>query len=198
MNMSQRFTKAKTGAAMLLSLFLSGVALADGLYNEDRFRSFVADPRAIRVGDNLTVIVTEIASVTTTARTTTDKDASLSLALKGNSASNSASAALGEDFNGGGRIERSGKLVAQVTVVVQEVMSNGDLIVKGEQEIEVNDEKQKLELVGRVRREDIRSDNTVQSNRLSEAKIAYTGQGLLAEKQKPGILTRFLSWLRIL
>jgi flagellar L-ring protein precursor FlgH len=183
--------------AALLMVLCSSV-LADGLYNEDRFRSFVSDPKAIRVGDNLTVIVTEIASVTTTARTTADKEGSVSVGLRGNTVSNTASANLADDFNGGGRIERSGKLVAQVTVVVQEIKPNGDLVVKGEQEIEVNDEKQKLVLVGSVRREDIRSDNTVPSNRLSEAKIAYTGEGLLAEKQKPGILTRFLSWLRIL
>lgn len=175
-----------------------GSVMADGLYDENRYRSFISDPRAVRVGDNLTVIVTEIASVTTTARTTADKEANISANLRGNSANNQGSVGLADDFNGGGRIERSGKLVAQVTVVVQEIKPNGDLWVKGEQEIEVNDEKQKLVLEGRVRREDIRSDNTVPSNRLSEAKIAYTGEGLLAEKQKPGILTRFLSWLRII
>jgi flagellar L-ring protein FlgH len=184
--------------AALLLMAVCGVTEANGLYNEDRFRPFVADPKAIRTGDNLTVIVTEIASVTTVARTTADKEGSVALSLQGGSASNSASASIADDFSGGGRIERSGRLVAQVTVVVQEIKPNGDLWVKGEQEIEVNDEKQKLVLEGRVRREDIRSDNTVASNRLSEAKIAFTGEGLLAEKQRPGILTRILSWLRIL
>jgi flagellar L-ring protein precursor FlgH len=188
--------KKISAAALLLAACTS--AMATGLYDENRYRSFIADPKAVRVGDNLTVIVTEIASVTTTARTTSDKEGNVSATLRGNSANNQGSIGIGEDFNGGGRIERSGKLVAQVTVVVQEIKPNGDLWVKGEQEIEVNDEKQKLVLEGRVRREDIRSDNTVPSNRLSEAKIAYTGEGLLAEKQKPGILTRFLSWLRIL
>jgi flagellar L-ring protein FlgH len=192
MNSTKRLSTA------LLLLVLSGTVLAEGLYNEERFRAFVSDPKAIRIGDNLTVIVTEIASVTATARTTSDKEGAVSATLRGNSANNTGSVALAEDFAGGGRIERSGKLVAQVTVVVQEIKPNGDLVVKGEQEIEVNNEIQKLVLVGRVRREDIRSDNTVPSNRLSEAKIAFTGEGLLAEKQRPGIITRFLSWLRIL
>jgi flagellar L-ring protein precursor FlgH len=49
-----------------------------------------------------------------------------------------------------------------------------------------------------VRPQDIGTDNTVISTRLSQAKIEMSGQGLLAEKQKPGILTRFLSWLKIL
>jgi flagellar L-ring protein precursor FlgH len=183
---------------ILLLWTLCGSAVADGLYKEESYRSFIADPKAIRVGDNLTVIVTEIASVTTTARTTADKEGTISAALRGNSVNNTGSVNLSDDFIGGGRIERSGKLAAQVTVVVQEIHPNGDLVVKGEQEIELNDEKQKLQLVGRVRREDIRADNTVLSNRLSEAKITFVGEGLLAEKQKPGILTRFLSWLRIL
>jgi flagellar L-ring protein FlgH len=49
-----------------------------------------------------------------------------------------------------------------------------------------------------VRPQDIGTDNTVLSTRLSQARIEMTGQGLLAEKQKPGILTRFLGWLGIL
>lgn len=183
----------------VLCIGVAGSAAADSLYDEAHYRAAVADPKAVRVGDNLTVIVTEIASMTTTARTTTDKDAGLSGTVRATDRTRfQGGIDLGEDFAGGGRIERSGKLVAQVTVAVQEVRPNGDLWVKGEQEILVNDETQKLVLEGRVRREDIRADNTVPSNRLSEAKIAFTGEGLLAEKQKPGILTRFLSWLRIL
>lgn len=185
--------------SMTLCLGLAGSVLADSLFDDSRYRAFVADPKAVHVGDNLTVVVTEIASMTTTARTTTDKDASLAATVRDTDRTRiQGGIDIGEDFSGGGRIERGGKLVAQVTVVVQEVRPNGDLWVKGEQEILVNEETQKLVVEGRVRREDIRADNSVPSNRLSEAKIAFTGEGLLAEKQKPGILTRFLSWLRLL
>ncbi|HLF22353.1 MAG TPA: flagellar basal body L-ring protein FlgH, partial [Burkholderiales bacterium] len=83
-------------------------------------------------------------------------------------------------------------------VVVQAVEVNGDLRVKGKQDISVNDEVQTLLVEGRVRQQDIGANNTVLSTRLSDAKISYTGDGLLAEKQRPGILTRFLSWLRLL
>jgi flagellar L-ring protein precursor FlgH len=105
---------------------------------------------------------------------------------------------LEEDFSGGGRIERSGKLVAQLTVVVEAIEGNGDLLVKGSQEIELNNEKQRIFLEGRVRPEDIGPNNTVLSTRLSQATISYTGKGLLAEKQRPGVLTRFLSWIGLL
>lgn len=177
---------------------VAGAVQADSLYEEQRYRAFVADPKAVNVGDSLTVVVTEFASMTTTARTATDKDASLAATVETGTRSFPGAVNVGEDFGGGGKIERAGKLVAQITVVVQEVKDNGDLWVKGEQSITVNEEQQKLAVEGRVRRSDIRADNSVLSSRLGDARIAYVGEGLLAEKQKPGILTRFLSWLRIL
>ncbi len=179
-------------------LLVSAAAQAEGIYDAQQFQPLAADLRAHRVGDNLTVVVTEFASMTTNARTATDKDASVSGGIRNPVTSKSWGGDLSEDFNGGGRIERSGKLVARLTVMVQSIDANGDMRVKGEQEIEVNNEKQKLVVEGRVRPLDIAADNTVLSTRLSDAKIGYTGQGLLAEKQQPGILSRFLSWLRLL
>lgn len=176
----------------------AGAGYADSLYDEQRYRPLIGDPRAIRVGDNLTVIVTEFASVTASARTATDKDGTVAGVLRGTNSTKQGSINLNEDFNGGGRIERSGKLTAQLTVVVQAIEANGDLRVKGEQEIEINNEKQMLYIEGRVRPQDIQANNTVLSTRLSDSKIRYNGDGLLAEKQRPGLLTRFLSWLRLL
>lgn len=180
------------------SILLASTASADSLFDAQRYRPLVGDPRAIRVGDNLTVVVTEFASVTASARTATDKDGTAAGVIRGTNDTKQGSVNLSEDFNGGGRIERSGKLTAQLTVVVQAIDANGDLHVKGEQEIEVNNEKQTLYVEGRVRQQDIQANNTVLSTRLSDARIRYTGDGLLAEKQRPGVLTRFLSWLRLL
>src|SRR2546427_221849 len=78
------------------------------------------------------------------------------------------------------------------------LLENASVRVKGDQEIFVNEEKQRMSVEGSVRPQDILTDNTVLSTRLGQAKIEMIGQGLLAEKQKPGILTRFLSWLGIL
>lgn len=171
---------------------------ADSLLDRETYRPLVADQRAYRPGDNLTVLITETASASATAKTITNKKGSVTGAASANDDSVSAGANLAEEFAGGGSVERTGRLLAQITVVVQSVDRNGDLLVKGEQEILVNDDKQWISVEGRVRPPDIRSDNTVLSTRVSEAKIKYNGNGLLAEKQKPGILTRFLSWLRIL
>ena len=177
---------------------LCAAAGADSLYDAGQYRSLVSDARAFKLGDNLTVIITEFASITTTARTSTNKQGSVSGSVVGTNDAKNGEVNLEEDFSGGGKIERSGKLVAQLTVVVEAIEGNGDLLVKGSQEIELNNEKQKIFLEGRVRPEDIGPNNTVLSTRLSQATISYTGKGLLAEKQKPGVLTRFLSWIGLL
>lgn len=184
----------------------SSAALSDSLLEREGYRPLVADQRAIRPGDNLTVLITESAVASTTATTATNKEGSVSGAASAARNSNgnpyarsvSGSLELTEDFKGGGRIERTGKLIARLTVVVQAVEPNGMLVVQGEQDIYVNEERQHIALAGRVRPQDIGTDNTVLSTRLAQAKIEMSGQGLLAEKQKPGVLTRFLSWLRIL
>jgi len=193
-------------ACLILSCS-SAAALGDSLVERETYRSLVADQRAVRPGDNLTVLITENAVASTTATTATNKEGSVSGAAsyartKDNATpygrSLSGSIELTEDFKGGGRIERTGKLLARITVVVEAVEPNGMLVVHGEQDIFVNEERQRIAVAGRVRPQDIGTDNTVLSNRLAQAKIEMTGQGLLAEKQKPGVLTRFLSWLKIL
>lgn len=184
--------------AALVLLALTGHVTADSLFQEQGFHALVADQRAWRPGDNLTVVITEIASVSATANTETKKDGSVYGKVRTRDDNIDIGGGLGEEFNGTGRIERSGRMIAQLTVTVLGVEPNGDLRVKGSQEITVNNERQWIALEGRVRGQDIRTDNTVLSSRVSDARIEYTGKGILAEKQRPGILTRFLSWLRLL
>ena len=192
--------------AFVILSSIGTAALGDSLLDRDTYRPLVADQRAIRVGDNLTVLITESAVATTTAATTTNKEGSVSAAASAARTTNNnpynrsfaGSLELNEEFKGGGRIERTGKLLARLTVTVEAVEPGGMLVVRGEQDIYVNEERQHIALAGRVRPQDIATDNTVVSTRLSQAKIEMSGQGLLAEKQKPGVLTRFLSWLRIL
>jgi flagellar L-ring protein precursor FlgH len=161
-------------------------------------RSLFADRTAHRPGDILTVVITENSSASATARTTADRSDSVVATLqRSNAGINSLDASLGSDFKGGGQIERSGKLIAKLSVVVDQVDANGNLTVHGEQEIEVNNERQHIKLNGMVRPEDIGADNTIPSWRVSDAKIEFTGKGLLARKQSPGLLTRILGWFGI-
>lgn len=189
---------------LLLILLLCEITIAvsaqgtASLYDEDKFQALTQDKRAHRVGDALTVLVFENSSASTSAKTDTEKSAGVKLGVVTHTRDYSGSLALSDDFNGGGKVQRSGKLAAQITVSVTRVMPNGDLEVSGRQLIEVNDEKQEILLRGQVRPRDISELNTVVSSRLANASISYLGEGLLAEKQKPGIITRLLSWLGLL
>jgi flagellar L-ring protein precursor FlgH len=180
----------------LMAAALWGAAAhADSLYREDRFQPLVADRKAYRVGDSITVLVLENASATASADTSTDRSSNLGMSAKNPIYDKNAALGLNDDFAGKGKMQRSGKLLAQITVTVESVEPNGDLNVKGDQLLEFNDEKQAIKLEGRIRRADISDTNTVPSNRLANARISYVGDGILGDSQKPGIFTRILRWL---
>ena len=184
---------------LFLSLtLLAGTCGAESLYREDTFRSLTADHRAYRIGDALTVLVLENSSAASSADTTTNKRGSLGITVHSTNSDKKAGLDLNDDFNGAGKIQRSGKLLATLTVNVVGHTENGDLLISGSQLIEVNDEKQEIKLDGRVRAVDIGEGNTILSSRIADARISYIGDGILGEKQKPGVLTRILSWLGIL
>lgn len=175
-------------------------ARATSLYDGARFQSLTQDRRALRMGDSLTVLVLENSSASSNANTELDKQGGAGLGLSAHDPKLGGrfDIDLNEEHKGGGKITRSGRLAAQITVTVMGVEPNGDLFVSGRQVIHVNDEKQEIVLKGRVRPRDIAENNTVLSSRLADASISYLGEGILAEKQKPGILTRLLSWLGLL
>jgi flagellar L-ring protein precursor FlgH len=175
----------------------SALSHADSLFAEGTFQPLVSDYRAYRPGDSLTVLIVENASAAASADTTTEKSGGLGIGFKTHSQAKSATIDLNEDSAGKGKIQRTGKLLAQITVTVQTVEKNGELTVKGEQLLEFNNEKQQIRVEGRVRPRDISQNNTVLSTRVADARISYVGDGILGEKQSPGILTRLLSlfWL---
>lgn len=173
-------------------------ANAGSLFDAREYHPLAADNKAWRVGDNLTVLIIENAQASASANTSTKKDGSLSGSIASPNKTRTGSIELTEDFKGGGTVTRTGKLLAQVTVSVLAIQPNGDLDVKGEQLIELNNEKQHITLEGRIRQQDIASDNSVPSTRVSNTRISYVGQGVLGEKQRPGLLTRLFTWLRLL
>lgn len=182
---------------VISALWLVSPAVGDSLFNPDGYRAFATDHKAYRPGDSLTVLVTEIATATSSARTTTGKNTSFSASLTKRLESFDLGAAVGDDYSGGGQTERSGKLLAKITVTVQSIDERGSLSIKGEQTIDVNNERQSISLTGRVRPQDIGPDNTVDSSRVTEAHIEYVGNGAINEKQRPGVVSRILSFLGI-
>lgn len=190
-------------AVLLFSLNVVTVH-ADNLYQPDQYRALASDKKAYRVGDNLTVLIFEDASSTTSAGTSSDKSSGVSVGIKAKSVNSvngtdtSGSLDLGDQSQGKGKIQRSGKLLAQITVTVRSVEPTGLLAVSGEQVITVNEEKQEIKLEGKVRPTDIGENNTILSTRLADAKISYIGEGILGDRQRPGLITRFLNWLGLI
>lgn len=152
-------------------------------------RPLFADHTAHRPGDVLTVVITESAAASATARTRTDKRDRLSATLRlPDDPRDNVDLSLGTDFTGGGQIQRTGKLLAKLAVVVEGVDRNGNLWISGEQDILVNNERQRIMLSGLVRSADISPDNTVVSSRIANARIDFKGDGQLARQQSPGLL----------
>jgi flagellar L-ring protein precursor FlgH len=186
----------KNRICILLCLLLVTplVATAENLYQQGTYRPLMSDRRAYGVGDVLTVQIVESASASATAgtRTGTTSGVGVSTSTPTNP-QRRYGASVDDNFDGSGKIARTGKLLGQVTVLVQEVLKNGDLKVEGEQQIAINGEKQLIRLSGVVRPADISEGNLVVSNRVANAHIVYVGDGVLAEGESRNWLSRLFS-----
>jgi flagellar L-ring protein precursor FlgH len=159
-------------------------------------RAFFKDQRAAQIGDILTVTVniTDKANIANeTQRSRANKeDSNLTdflgaklitgkSALPGNIVAADSTAS----SDGKGSVQRQEALQTNVAAVVTQILPNGNLVVEGKQEIRVNYEIRELIVAGIVRPEDIQSDNTIDSSKIAQARIAYGGRGQLSDVQQP-------------
>ena len=162
-------------------------------------KGFFKDQRAHRIGDILTVIVTiddsaQISNATTRKRSA-DNEANVGTSLGSVFGKNIPGVDLdatggistgGSMSDGGtGSVNRKESLQTNVAVVVTQVLPNGNLVIEGRQEVRVNFEVRDLIVAGIVRPEDIQSDNTIVSEKIAEARIAYGGRGQITDVQQP-------------
>ena len=97
------------------------------------------------------------------------------------------------DFQGGGSTTRSGALSAVITARVTEVLPNGDLVLEGVREIEINGDRQIIVLSGVIRPADINPGNVVSSTAVGQMRIRYFGRGLMKDNLSPGWLIRIFN-----
>jgi len=181
-------------ACLLLTSMAAHAVPGVSLYDESQYRALTADRKARAVGDLVTVLIYENTSATTTADTNASRSADVSASLKTPTRDRQVGLATNNDFEGRGSTQRSGRVLGQLTVTVRGVQPNGDLLLGGVQELEINGEKQTIKLEGRVRSQDINDTNTVLSTRVADARISLVGDGVLAERQKPSWWHRLVTW----
>lgn len=185
--------------AVLAGMLVHGApssAAADSLYKPQTFHALTSDRKAAAVGDLLTIQVFENATATTSADTSTRRTASAHAGLtRPFGRSVGATLETSGDFDGGGSTQRTNRFLTTVTVTVREILPNGDLRVEGQQILSLNDERQTVDISGRVRPVDISDGNVVMSNRLADAKITLAGDGELTERQRRSWWKRVTDWL---
>ena len=168
-------------------------AWADSLYKAGSYKALTSDLRARQAGDLITVMVYENASASSAANTSAGRDANIGLDVQGTGKSWGAGINANNQTDGRGRTQREGKVLAQITVTIKSITDTGDLIIAGEQVLDINNERQQIAIEGRIRPQDVSDTNVVLSTRIANAKISYSGQGDLADKQRPAWWQRFLA-----
>lgn len=187
------------GAALLLSM--SAGVKADSLYPGSSTAAKAPNPainlftdaKAHTVGDIVTIEIEENASSSTSAATQNSKTETGSLgpgvgpllqqigvlSMTGS-----------QSMAGSGSSTRSDTLTAEIAVTVKQVLPNGNLMVEGTRKIGMNKETETITLTGVIRQQDIGTDNTVPSDLVADAQIAYGGKGPVGDKQREGLIAK--------
>ncbi len=166
-----------------------------------RIYNLYTDHRAMQAGDLLTVLIVENAKAGTNSSTKTGTNTKFGVNnVKGSGALGmipafGASGEMGAGYEGSGDTRREGNLVAKLSVRIDKVYDNGNLLITGDKVVEINEEKEIIRLTGMVRPQDIEADNTILSYNIANAEITYTGHGVNSDARRPGPFARFFNWL---
>lgn len=172
------------------------------IYQAGQGLTLFEDQKARRVGDTLTVLLVETTTAKTSAATSTSKKTDSSITgpkILGQSVTyngieildNSLGSA--HTFDGSGDSTQSNTLAGNIGAVVVRRLANGNLVIRGEKRMQLNQGDEYVRVEGIVRPQDIAADNTIPSSRIANARIAYSGRGTLAESNAKGWLARFFS-----
>ncbi len=167
---------------------------------QNGFRSLFSDYKAVSLGDAITIIVVESSQASNAATKSTGRDSDIGFGFSGgldDTALPNVDLDLGSrnDFKGSGSSKTSGMVRTKLSALIDSVLENGLLRIKGSRKIVVNDEEQMITIKGLVRTTDISSENTVYSYNISEAEIIFQSDGQIKNMQDPGWLTKLFHWL---
>lgn len=164
--------------------------------------SLYSDVKAARIGDVITVLISESNTASKSAQTSTRKQDTTEAegeattgALSGLFPGLGGSMDISNRSTGQGSTTRSGSFTSQISVRVIEVLPSGDLVIEGTKTMEINEDTEVITLSGVVRPQDIASGNTIYSYQIANAKFTYKGKGSVSQGHRPGILVRFINWI---
>ena len=184
---------------------LPAAANNGSIYQAGFEQNLYGDRKAFRVGDIITITLSERMAASKAATSALSKDSSNSIGLTslfgsglttnnpigGNDLSLNAGYNGARSSKGDGKAAQSNSLTGSVTVTVADVMPNGILAVRGEKWMTLNTGDELVRIAGLVRADDIATDNTVSSTRVADARITYSGTGAFADTSQPGWFDRF-------
>ena len=160
----------------------------------------VEDFKARAKGDILTVVISETSSASKEATTGTSRASEIAAGIpnlmgletsgvsKYMDLSKLLNASTSSKFDGSGSTTRKENLNATIAARVTDVLANGNMLIEGRRNVLVNQEDQIIILTGMVRPRDITPDNMVNSTFIANARISYSGKGIISDRQQPGWL----------
>lgn len=175
------------------------IAPTGSIYLDSQATSLYTDLRAHKVGDIISVLLTESTKAKKSAGNQIKKSTDVNikpvylggndLMINGNPLDARYQDSL--DTNRGSDADQSNSLSGSISANVMQVLANGNLVIRGEKWITINNGDEFIRVTGIVRPQDITPENTVESPRLANARIQYSGTGAFADAQKVGWLSQF-------
>lgn len=192
---------------LALLLLLPSGGRAESLYDPKGAELFTATT-ARQVGDILTVLISESTRAERTVKTAVEKEPKYS----GNARVEGFFDVLTglrnvieplktldikpkEEFESSAKTEAGQRFTGRMTVIVREVLPNGNLLIEGRRVIQINKETETLTLTGIVRTADISPENTILSTQISESEVHFTGKGIVSRSQRSGFLGKLFNLL---
>ena len=182
---------------------------ADSIWQSGSAGIYQSSRRKVKLGDVITIYVSESTSAVQQASTSSGKTSSFGTDLQtnfeqlsnilGNSRDqNKKDLAFtgGDSYQGNGQTARKSNVSAVISAIVTEVYKNGNLFIVGEHKVKVNHDIETIRVSGIIRQGDVSGKNTIFSYQIAKAEVSVSGRGgPVASKQNPGIATKLFNWI---